>query len=339
MVEGTHLRHARTLAQIGLRQMATRLHYNPGYLSLVERGEKPLTEAIISAYERELGMDRRQFMALGGILVADNALRGDLVSTLGNSTVVDHWHHIAADYGRDYFTLSPAALAGSLADDLPRATADLHRGIDIHESVARLCAVQGMVVASLGHPTTARRWYRLAIDHASRSGNTTLEAWARGRQAFRTGYDLGEPREVIRVGADVPSVEAHLALAQAHARLGDRSAASGALSRAYRAFQPGSAGSIFDVDPWRLTLAAGLVHARLFGSTATARILADLDSFQLPPRWQAQADLTMHLARAKEGDRVAFHDAKAVLAALPEDHRGLTLVRLVEEVRCVTAKR
>ena len=43
------------IAGIGLRQMAARTCFTPGYLSLVETGQKPVTDAVIEAYRKVLG--------------------------------------------------------------------------------------------------------------------------------------------------------------------------------------------------------------------------------------------------------------------------------------------
>ncbi len=53
-VTGELLRNLRELASIGLRRMASRTNFTPGYLSLVERGEKPVTPAVLDAYRTVL---------------------------------------------------------------------------------------------------------------------------------------------------------------------------------------------------------------------------------------------------------------------------------------------
>lgn len=49
-VSGGLLRELRMVAGIGLRRMAARTCFTPGYLSLVETGRKPVTAAVVDAY-------------------------------------------------------------------------------------------------------------------------------------------------------------------------------------------------------------------------------------------------------------------------------------------------
>lgn len=338
MEDHAQLRHARTARGLSLNDMAAATHYTKSYLSLVERGEKPLTEAVLLAYERALGVDRRRFLAVTAAVGAHLPL----VEVLPEHRANDQWQAIADDYGRDYLTQPPASVATALQHDLPSICDQLRRGRPFHDAAAKLCVVQAMVLASTGTPQDARRWYRLGAEFARYAANPTLEAWTRGRQAFRTGYDLGEPAEVIRLARHIPTVEAHLAAAQAHARLGDRVGASEALSLALRRADrtpAASVDSIFDLPPWRLMISSALVHARLFTPTATTRALDGLDRRQVPSRWLAQADLAVCLSRARSGDPGAASDAAGLVSSLPVDHQSLTLTRLVEEIRCTTVTR
>jgi transcriptional regulator with XRE-family HTH domain len=52
---GALLRELRMVAGVGLRQMASRTNFTPSYLSMVETGGKPVTEAVMCAYRRVLG--------------------------------------------------------------------------------------------------------------------------------------------------------------------------------------------------------------------------------------------------------------------------------------------
>jgi transcriptional regulator with XRE-family HTH domain len=54
-VTGALLRELRTVAGLGLRQMAGRTCFTPSYLSMVECGQKPVTEPVIDAYRKVLG--------------------------------------------------------------------------------------------------------------------------------------------------------------------------------------------------------------------------------------------------------------------------------------------
>lgn len=53
-VTGELLRELRELASLGLRRMAARTAFTPGYLSQVETGQKPVTPAVLDAYRTVL---------------------------------------------------------------------------------------------------------------------------------------------------------------------------------------------------------------------------------------------------------------------------------------------
>lgn len=52
---GPLLRELRTVAGIGLRAMAIRTSFTPSYLSMVETGQKPVTDVVVEAYRKVLG--------------------------------------------------------------------------------------------------------------------------------------------------------------------------------------------------------------------------------------------------------------------------------------------
>ncbi|MGK8521833.1 XRE family transcriptional regulator [Nocardia asteroides] len=53
-VTGELLRELRAIAGIGLRRMACKTCFTPGYLSLVETGQRPVTSAVLDAYKSVL---------------------------------------------------------------------------------------------------------------------------------------------------------------------------------------------------------------------------------------------------------------------------------------------
>jgi len=85
---GTMLREARLRAGLSLSAMATRTSYSVSHLSNVERGRRPVTDAILLAYDRELGdaMDRRSvikgFIALS---LAQRPLADDIYASIAAS--------------------------------------------------------------------------------------------------------------------------------------------------------------------------------------------------------------------------------------------------------------
>ncbi len=371
MITGADLREARQSAGYGLDRMSTLVGRSKSHLSRVERGhaDRPVSPALVRDYETAL---RRKITAgstpattdhvpspkgpgeegdvyrrhlLG--LLAGTALASDTVRTVlhhslgGTAATLDDWDHIVAEYGRDYLFVPPAAIRDRLATDLLLLdrTFAATGAPRLHHVAAHLAVVHAMATASVGDALGASRWYRTAETFAAAHGDAALHAWVRGRRAFRRGYDLGDPELVIELTRDVPATEAGLARAQAYATLGSRANALAALHDAATSHIPGSATTIFGLDPWRMAIASALVHARLGDEPTTARTLDEIVAAHIPARWQAQADLTRLLSAAHAGDHTAGPRADAVVANLPPPQRSLTVRRLAEEVTCVMPKR
>jgi transcriptional regulator with XRE-family HTH domain len=366
------LRSLRDSHGLSIRELAKKIHFSPAMVGHVESGVRSPSAAFAAAADRELkaggmlaelhraeaaGDDdvyRRTLIAgLAGLadtavlspnLVVESA-RTAIVGALGGRAVIDDWVDIADDYGRAYMRLSPLEIQRRLAQDL----LTLRRAFDTNESpqlqrvVARLSLLQGMATASTGDTITSLRWYRTAARVATATGDNKLVAWVRGRTSFRRGYDVGDPAEVLMLAEHVPSVEARLAVAQAHAATGSQREALGALTDAYRAYEGADyqgPASIYDLAPWRMGIAAALVHARLGRPQATQMALERCDSERLPLRWQAQADLARSLAFAKSGDTAGGSKmARSVLDRLPPEQHSLTLRRLAEEVEACAMPR
>lgn len=88
MISGQRLRELRQAARISLDDMAIRCHYRKGYLSMIERGHRPVTESVAAKYSRVLGVglhdeevNRRTFIAT----LATTAANARLISDLGAS--------------------------------------------------------------------------------------------------------------------------------------------------------------------------------------------------------------------------------------------------------------
>lgn len=274
-----------------------------------------------------------------GLLV--EAVRSSLTLALGLDVDADGWEAIVSDYGHDYMTESPAKLRLRLAADLlvlgERVSRD---GAADRRVAARLATVQAMATASAGAPADARRWYRVARAAARAAQSPDLEAWVRGREAFRVGYDQDRPALVLTLSRDLPVAEAHLAAAQAHARLGNVSEAIASIDagrRAHQALGEQQADSIYDLPDWRLSLAIGLVFARCGRTSEANRALDDAVAPGLA-RWSVQRELCRAIAEARGGDVPSARARMATtLAALPADQQSLTIKGLTREVQaCVS---
>jgi|SRR5579872_3313901 len=85
---GAMLREARERAGLSLSAMASRTSYSVSHLCNVERGRRPVTEAILLAYDQELGeaVDRRSvlkgFIALS---LAQRPLADDIYASIAGS--------------------------------------------------------------------------------------------------------------------------------------------------------------------------------------------------------------------------------------------------------------
>ncbi len=97
MDTGEQLRLMRESAAMSLRRMASRTHFTPGYLSRVETGDKPATEAVIAAYEQVLGIgldtghvNRREFLAVAATAAANAELVRELAASIagGDATTL-----------------------------------------------------------------------------------------------------------------------------------------------------------------------------------------------------------------------------------------------------------
>lgn len=357
---GQCLRLLRTARGMSLRDLATRAHVSRAAIGHAETGVRTPTDMIAVAVDRALDaggvlvalartdreggddMYRRTLLIQLATLAATGPLvRGELDAArdaindqLG--ATVDDWVETAEDYGRAYLRTSPREIQAHLARDLSTLRVALDRvgGKRLPAVAARLALLNGMATASSGDPIGSMRWYRTAERLAAK--DDALRVWVRGRVAFRRGYDAGDPDEVLGLAAGVSSVEAHLAAAQAYAALGAATEALGELESAQRAYDtyPATApNSIFDLPPWRMAIASGLVHARLGAIDATEQVLTPADSPRVPLRWRAQARLTVALAEGYAGEPGAYRVAAGVLEEVPEDQRSGTLLHMAEEVR------
>ena len=358
---GQTLRRERQRAGMSVASFALSASISQSYVRHIENGTRPVTAEIADIYDGVLkaggliadlylahqngdDMRRRTLLALLGTVagttsvsapkLATELLRTELLSVLGT----DDWTDIAADYGRRFMVDPPDQLRVRLVRDLLMLRNALHDG----ESVAarmgapRLMLIQGMMLANAGDTEDGHRWYRAARIAADEAADADLQQWTRGREAFRLGYEGAAPELVLRLATGVRDVEAHLAVAQAYARLDVESSARRALDEAWRLYDVADQDeqTIYTMPPWRMALSSAYVHA-LLGDVAGSDQL--LDQVSPPPsvaRWQAQREVQRAVALARSRDtRSALELTRTVTAGAAPDERSVVLsemCRLVE---------
>ncbi|MEV5819323.1 helix-turn-helix transcriptional regulator [Micromonospora haikouensis] len=214
---GHILRQRRKAAGWSLRKLGERTGYDFGYLSQVERGNRPASTAIVSAYDNALeaggaladayasrragdtDMRRRRVLQAMGALAAAPAvdrLTGWEALRHGLGVAVDHdeWTSIVAGYGTDYYRLPADKLMASLRADLDvlghqiAATDGQHR--------QRLLGVAGLLSTlvaleqvSAGEQVAARRWWASARRMADLSADAGVQRWVMAWDTVNGCYD------------------------------------------------------------------------------------------------------------------------------------------------------
>lgn len=360
--ENTHpgeiLRAVRTAAGVSLARLASLTNYSKPYLGHIETGVKPVLIEHAAAYDKTLGTGgllvdlvtacqdgddvRRRVVlsALGTVAtlgVADlraisESLRQSLLSAFGDGD----WVEIAQEYGCRFMSDPPEVFQTALTGDLMvLRQAVVERGDRIaHIAAPRLMILYGMVTANLGDAAGAERWYRAARCAADLTGDGALRQWVRAKEAFRRGYEGATPYEILALTAGVADVEAYLARAQAHARLGDTASALAALDDARRAHETTDHGetTIYAVPPWRMALAAGYVFSLLGDVNRSEEELAAVAPPKSVKRWESQLEMQRAVSLTRSGDHLNGRTiARKVVCGLPRDRRGMVLAEMYRE--------
>lgn len=352
---GAALRAARQAAEprISLARMATLTNFTKPYLSNIETGAKPASQAVVAAYERALGladgalqgdtMYRRALLAgLGSAALspatAAEAIRQSLTASLGPDAVIDDWQAIADRYGYTYMTDPAVQVRDALAADLISLRAALDGG-PLHAVGARLAMVYGMVTATTGDTETALRWYRTGRALADESGDTWTREWTYGRSALTRGYEGADVSDVVATAdralalsdrASLGRLEAAIARAQALALAGDAAGARSSLELSYDLYEDVESApdtSLYGMPEWRLHLSASLVLSRL-GLAPDAERARDEAAKLIPATMtRFRAYLGLHEAiQSRDPDH-----ATATLDAIPEDQRWVSFSLLARE--------
>ncbi|WP_280447388.1 helix-turn-helix domain-containing protein [Nocardia cyriacigeorgica] len=238
-VTGGLLRELRTVAGIGLRAMAARTAFTPGYLSLVETGCKPVTAAVVEAYRSVLadpvlgleGVDVERLQAT----VRDPAGAG--AGSLDDIAVIlDRTRHLEDVVG-------PALVVQLVRgmDGAARAVAGHHgAGASLASEVARY---RGWLEHATDRPHLADRVLGDAARLAEQAGNRDQLAHAHSFRAYtarhrgdlRLAVDLTEAAIGVTGAHPILGVYDRYQRAELLALQGEHRAAARALHRADRA--------------------------------------------------------------------------------------------------------
>lgn len=355
---GQALRAAREAAGLSIGKLARSATFSESHLRSVENGNRKITVDIVEAYDGTLGTggilvdlfiadqnddDVRRRTALGllgtitslGVsapkLIAES-LRESILSAFG----ADDWSAVTVEYGQRFMNDPPLLFKKQISGDLfilrqAISTSDVTGS---RLAAPRLMTLYGMVSANLGDAAEAARWYRGARLAADRTGDDDLCQWVRGREAFRRGYEGANPSEVLAIGSGVEDIEAKLAIAQAYARLGERTQAVKALreARYLHGTSDQSETTIYAMPAWRMSLSAAYVYALLGDVSGCESELAVVDPPVNVKRWQSQLELEHAVALARSGDTVTgIVTADKVMRATPEEERSIVLAEMYKE--------
>ncbi|MFF4874739.1 helix-turn-helix domain-containing protein [Micromonospora sp. NPDC000668] len=227
------LRRHRKAGKLSLRAMAIQVAYDFGYLGQIERGDRPVTDAVVAAYDDALGaggalvqayqrertgntdMRRRTVIqAMGALaaapvaspLVALEALRHGL----GAAVDVDHdeWEQIVAGYGLGYYRQPSDTLMDKLSADLivlqHQIAADTGaRRPHLLRAAGCLSVIVALGLVASGQALMARRWWLTAQQVADESGEPDVRVLVRAWDVVNGCYDGRPPAEVVAMSDQV----------------------------------------------------------------------------------------------------------------------------------------
>jgi transcriptional regulator with XRE-family HTH domain len=236
-VDGAMLREMRRRAGIGLRRVVSRaqVSVSDSHLSRVERGERPVTPAIVAAYEKALGVRiadavaggrwrpgrlddaRRQAFTSTVAMVAVGGPLGEPVDRLlevGSAAPAPPARVGAADVAhveqaaglvRGLDLRFGGGLAWQVADRLLRWAVGLHAASMTEPVRGRLCAAIGTLAGQAGWAAfdadrhdAARALFTMALDSAVRADEADLRAHVLADMGAQYNY-LGYPDDCLTV--------------------------------------------------------------------------------------------------------------------------------------------
>lgn len=301
-VTGELLRELRTLAEIGLRRMAARTCFTPGYLSLVETGQRPVTPAVVDAYrsvlsDPALGLAEVDTARLQATLRDPSAAGASGLSDI--AVILDRTRHLEDTVG--------AALVVQMVrgmDAAARALAGHRAGGTASAALAsEVARYRGWLEHATARPHLADKVLADSAEMAEEAGDASQLAHAHSFRAYTA-------RHAGHLAKAVDLTDAAIAVTGAHPILG-----------VYDRYQRAELLAL-QGDPRR---AARALHQADAAAEATDGI--DLPAYgywYTAGFWGLERGVVLAaMNRPTEAER----EATAGLAALPAEHRGASWAR------------
>ena len=118
------------------------------------------------------------------------------------TSLEEHWHSVASEYGHAYLSRPRPQTARDLTIDLailelalPRAESDVAKR-SMYDAGARIAALLAMACTDLGYSPEARHAWLLARRMSNASENLNVQLWVRGQEAL-LGIYSGRPLHII----------------------------------------------------------------------------------------------------------------------------------------------
>lgn len=260
---------------------------------------------------------------------------------------VDAWQAKLWTYGQDYMTQGAAEIQQHLSGDMVVLSQQTETP-GMWEVAAKLATLFAKTYPG-SDGTKAVDWYRMAVEAADRSGDTSVRVWVRGRAAIALGYEgaalpvaeqLAEEAMALDDRPSLGRLNAVMGKAHAAAIRGDRPTALGLLEEGQRTFDVAGSSdgeaSDYAVPEWRMGVFTSLLAARL-GDERRALAAQDRAAALLPeslPRFRTHLEMHRGLMLARAGDKAGGTAyAQAALDQLPPEKHSLTLRMLMDEIR------
>ncbi|WP_245562669.1 helix-turn-helix domain-containing protein [Nocardia araoensis] len=301
-VTGELLRELRTVAGIGLRRMASRTCFTPGYLSLVETGQRPVTAAVLEAYrsvlsDPTLGLESVDLERLGST-VGDPSSAGR-AGLEDISAILDRTRHLEDVVGAS-------------------AVVQLVRGMDATARTLARHRAGGKASASLASEVARYRgWLEHATDRAhiadrvlgdaaklAEDGNDPSQlAHAHSFRAYTARHN-GDLQRAVDL------TESAIAVTRAHPILG-----------VYDRYQRAE---LLALQGDRRRAARALHHADAAAAATEGIDLPAFGYWYTPGFWGLERGVVL-AAMGRTPD--AIREAEDGYAALPEEHKGTDWAR------------
>lgn len=189
-IGGAELRSAREAAGLGLREFARRTHWSAAYLSQVERGQRPVSDEIRSAYFDALGTDRDAWprSPVDPLRIAHEWLLADPPPVVQMAAGRRVGSGLAEEMERRVVELRRLddAVGGTTLHPVVRCDLDAARMVVREGShsarvrgrllrvVAELSQLGGWVYADAGHHRRAQAVYLEGVEAATEAGDRPL---------------------------------------------------------------------------------------------------------------------------------------------------------------------